>query len=219
MKTTEYSRIALIGANGKAGSAILSALLNSGFRVRALVRQPERLQSAHPLLEVRIGDATAPGVLEALLDGCDVVINAASNTNNPAPISSFITRSVLANLQSRQEAGSGARYFVLTGKTVPCAGDTFSAGTLMQRFILNRMFPAIMKDKRAELALLQKSGVNWTLIRCPLIVSGDPVAFRAAKNACGGKSVTAANIAEFIIHELDDREWERTAPFVYAVLK
>jgi nucleoside-diphosphate-sugar epimerase len=68
--------IALTGATGFVGGAVLRALLDEGYRVRALCRGEGRL-AAREGLEVVSGDLSSESALERLLDGASVVVHVA----------------------------------------------------------------------------------------------------------------------------------------------
>jgi putative NADH-flavin reductase len=68
-------KIALIGATGFVGSAILQEALNRGHDVTAIVRNPEKLP-AHPKLHPQKGDAYNEEEVARLVAGHDAVISA-----------------------------------------------------------------------------------------------------------------------------------------------
>jgi hypothetical protein len=70
-------KIALIGATGFVGSAILKEALDRGHEVTAIVRHPEKL-TPHPKLHPQKGDIHNADELAGLLAGQDVVISAFS---------------------------------------------------------------------------------------------------------------------------------------------
>jgi len=68
--------VAVTGATGHIGANLVRALLASGARVRALVRDDVRALEGLPVEPVR-GDVLAPETLRALLAGAEVVFNLA----------------------------------------------------------------------------------------------------------------------------------------------
>ncbi len=68
-------RIALIGATGYVGSAILQEALSRGHDVTAIVRHVEKLP-AHPKLAPKAADVADAAALAAALAGCEAVIHA-----------------------------------------------------------------------------------------------------------------------------------------------
>ena len=74
-------KIALIGATGFIGSAVLREALNRGHQVTAIVRHPEKLPQ-HPNLVAQKGDVTNETETAALVVGHDAVISAYSPGRN-----------------------------------------------------------------------------------------------------------------------------------------
>ena len=69
-------KIALIGASGFIGSAILKELLNRGHSVTAIVRNPDKITLKNPNLKVLQGDVMAEDTVANLVKGSDIVISA-----------------------------------------------------------------------------------------------------------------------------------------------
>lgn len=69
-------KIALIGASGFVGTAILNEALQRGHQVTAIVRNPEKITTVHPALTVVKADATEPEALARAAAGHDAVISA-----------------------------------------------------------------------------------------------------------------------------------------------
>lgn len=69
-------KIALIGASGLVGSALLKESLQRGHSVTAIVRHPEKITLKDPNLQVKQGDVLSEQSVPELLSGTDVVISA-----------------------------------------------------------------------------------------------------------------------------------------------
>lgn len=70
-------KVALIGASGFVGRAILAELLDRGFKVEAIVRNPEKLNDIDtPSLTVKKVDVADEKALEGALKGFETVISA-----------------------------------------------------------------------------------------------------------------------------------------------
>ena len=69
-------KTALIGASGFVGSAILKELLDRGYAVEALVRNPDNVKAENPNLTVKKVDVADTDALAADLKGYDTVISA-----------------------------------------------------------------------------------------------------------------------------------------------
>lgn len=76
--------VALTGATGHVGGAIARGLVQRGYRLRVLVRSPDRLP---PKLDADVvtGDLLDAGVLDALVAGVDAVVHCAGVTRGATP--------------------------------------------------------------------------------------------------------------------------------------
>ena len=205
------SQIGLIGATGKAGSVILSELLQKNIKVTALVRDPNRLKINHDEnLTILAGDATDVLKLDELVRNTEIIIDASNARKGESPITKTVTSHLISRI-----GGSKKRLFLLAGKTVKVKGDKFSISTLFERFLLSILFPDIMKAKSESLTLLKESSIKWTLIRCPFIVDNDSIRYFSSVERCNGKSVSKKSILAFILDEIENEQFVSKAPFIY----
>lgn len=72
-----FERIAVVGATGPTGRALVDMLDDRGHAVRAISRSQERLHRCFPAsgIEKRAGDALSFPALAAALQGCDLIID------------------------------------------------------------------------------------------------------------------------------------------------
>lgn len=70
------NKVALIGASGFVGSAILRELLDRGYQVEALVNHPEKIKVSTTALTVKKVDVSDEKSLTEALRGYDSVISA-----------------------------------------------------------------------------------------------------------------------------------------------
>jgi uncharacterized protein YbjT (DUF2867 family) len=68
-------KILLAGASGRLGTEVLSELGRRGYAVRALVRDPARLQGSAARGDLFVADARAAESLRGACDGADVVVS------------------------------------------------------------------------------------------------------------------------------------------------
>lgn len=73
--------VAVAGATGNAGRAIVRELLAQGSSVRALVRSPRKLSDLADSVDIREVQLTEPSSVRGTLDGVDVVVSALGKTN------------------------------------------------------------------------------------------------------------------------------------------
>lgn len=207
-------KIALIGATGKAGAYILKALLAQKIRVKALIRNPEKFQTRHALLEIVIGDIKDAETVHELIEGCDVVVSALG-MGQPASEKTIFTQST-GHILKAMEAIHLKRYIVITGINVDTPSDEKDAKTQFATQWMYDNYPVSTADRQKEYDLLTKSNLDWTLIRLPMIIQTDeqtPIGTSLLN--CNGEQINAANLAQFIIEQLGEKAFVKQAPFIW----
>lgn len=111
-------KVALIGASGFVGTAILNELLSRGHMVTAIVREPNKITVHHPNLSIRQADVSDINTLSSICKGNDVVISA----YNPGWTNPNIYTETLTNYPLILEAAKQSEV-----KRLLCVGG---AGTL-----------------------------------------------------------------------------------------
>lgn len=98
-------RVALIGASGFVGSAILEELLDRGYAVEAIVRNPEKINVQSPQLTVKKIDVADADALTACISGYDNVISAYNPGWTNPDIYSLIHQNYPRILSAAKRAG------------------------------------------------------------------------------------------------------------------
>ena len=75
MNHRDGPRVLVAGGTGYIGGGVLAILQQQGFWVRALCREPERLQEPSRCDDIFVGHATRPATLKGLCQGIDVVFS------------------------------------------------------------------------------------------------------------------------------------------------
>jgi putative NADH-flavin reductase len=154
-------KLALIGASGFVGSAILKEALDRGHQVTAIVRNPEKITLQHPHLTVKKGDVLNQDELASLVKGHDAVVSAYNaGWSNPNLYHDFLQG--VQSIQDSVKKSGVKRYLVVGG-----AGSLFIAPGL--QLIDTPQFPAEYKPgasaARDYLTILQKEeALDWTFL-------------------------------------------------------
>ena len=93
-------KVAIIGASGFIGSAILNEALSRGHDITAIVRNPEKVTVSNPRLNVKKGDVIKEEELVSLLKGNEAVISAYSAND-----SSTYVKAITAIINATKKAG------------------------------------------------------------------------------------------------------------------
>ncbi|MFA6218305.1 MAG: NAD(P)H-binding protein [Erythrobacter sp.] len=158
--------IALTGATGFVGQAVLDAAQHEGLSVRALAR---RMQATREGVEWLDGSLSDPASLADLCHGADAVIHVAGLTNTPDPAEFDVAN--VAGTQSLIAAAKAtkARRFIFVSSLSAREPQLSHYGA---------------SKARAE-ALVEASGLDWTIVRPPGVYGPRDVdyleMFRSAK--------------------------------------
>lgn len=207
------TKIAVIGGSGKAGKYLVRQLVDGGFDIKVLIRNPERLTIRHPSVEMIVGDATDFHCVRSLVDGADAIISTLGLGVPPsAPeIFSVVTTNVI---RAMRKTGV-RRYIAIAGLNVDASTDMKSEKTQQATEWMYANFPKSTADRQLEYELLQASSLDWTLVRLPLI---DQTQVRhevlVSLDDCPGEEISATSLAEFLIHQLADATYVGKAPFI-----
>lgn len=107
-------KVALIGASGFVGSAILNEALNRGHEVVAIVRNPENITVENDKLTVVKADILDTDQVTKAVAGADAVISAYNpGWSNPAIYEEFLAGS--KSIQAGTKAAGVKRYIVIGG--------------------------------------------------------------------------------------------------------
>lgn len=162
--------IALIGATGFVGAAVLATLLERGHHVTALVRDAARL-APQPGLTVSVADAYDPAAVASAVRGHDAVISAFNpGWNDPALYDNFLrgTEAIVRGVEA-----SGVRRLLVVGG----AGSLFVAPGVQlidTPQFLEHVPPNVVPGARAArdalTALRTNTVLDWTYLSPPAML-------------------------------------------------
>ena len=211
--TSSY-KIAVIGGTGKSGSYLLQELFSNQFKVKALVRNPQKVAQIPAGVEIVLGDVTDIDAINRLLKGCTHVVSMLGMGTPPSEPTIF-AQSTQHILSAMQQEGI-LRYIVTTGLNVDTPSDQKSEQTQFGTQWMKQNFPISTANKQIEYDFLVNSTVDWTLIRLPLIeLTEENVLVHTDSKDCTGNKISAKSLAKFVVTQLFSKEFSRQAPFVF----
>lgn len=158
--------LAITGATGFVGSAVLDAALAAGHRVRALARREQAAQDGVEWVRGELADLVA---LAKLCEGADAVIHVAGLTNTPDP----------ADFEEANVTGTAR---VVEAMRAVSVRRLVFVSSLAAREPKLSAYGA--SKARAE-TVVEASGLDWTIIRPPGVYGPRDIdyldMFRAAK--------------------------------------
>lgn len=209
--------VLVLGAGGGTGRHVVETALRAGHRVTAGVRDPGKFRALgaaadlgpeRPLTVARVDVRDAESLTSAV-EGQDAVVFAAGPPGRRAEgIYSQGARAVVAAM---------ARHRVDRFIGVTSAGlrydDTELA--LWYRLLVRPLLRELYADMGVMEQIVRASSLDWTLVRPVLLLDRAPTGdYRVldAATPTRGRTITRADLAHFIVGELDRSEWSRRAP-------
>jgi putative NADH-flavin reductase len=211
--TTTPRTLALFGATGKTGRHVLAQALEAGHSVRALARRPEALD-AHERLTVVAGDVRDRAAVREAVRGSDAVVSVFGQVKGSPP--TLQTEGTQAIVDAMAEQGI-RRIISLSGGGLPAEEhDQPKAPDRIIRWLLRRLSPAVLDDAIAHLAVLRASGLDWTVVRGPRLTDAPAAgSYRVGWVGVNASTqIARADLARFILTQLDDDTFVHELPFV-----
>lgn len=214
MKSTD--KIAIIGGTGKSGKYLVKSLINRGIQFKLLVRNPKNISFEYSGMEIVEGDVTDRKAVSQLLEGTSAVISTLGLGIPPSSPDLFAkaTEMILQTMSEYQIR----RYVLVTGLNVDAEGDSKSENTRWATEWMKTNFPISTASKQEEYRLLVRSGVDWTLVRLPMIAQTEEIRpYQVDLTDCKGDSISAASLADFLISQVESAQYHRMTPFLFDV--
>lgn len=202
-------RLVIFGATGGSGSELLRQALEAGHEVTAFARRPAALKVTRPDLRVLQGDALDPRAVSEAVAGQNAVLYAiGTNRRSPVTVCSESTRHILAAMREH-----GVRRFVC----LSAYGASETRDAALYSKVLRALIRRRVEDKDRQEALVRESGLEWVLVRPPLLTNGP----RRGRYRVGMdlpiklfSSVSRADVAAFMLRQLEDDTYLRQAPTI-----
>lgn len=207
-------KLAILGSTGFVGKILIKKALVAGHQVKALARSPEKLGDLKDKVEVVQGDMFEPSQLQKLIHDVDAVISVAGppltgrhDSNKHGNSMNFVVDAM--------KAANVDRLITITGAAAKVPGQKLGFKQSLLRVVLSILKPDVIKTKDIELKIISESGLNWTVIRPPLISTGKPTGKVAAlESEMPGTKIDVEDITDFILSLLQTHEWDHKAPVV-----
>ncbi|AOW11403.1 NAD(P)-dependent oxidoreductase [Flavobacterium gilvum] len=206
-------KIAVIGGTGKSGKYLVKQLIEQGFQIKILLRNPDNFSIESNLVETVVGNVTDYDSVYTLLKDCQAVVSTLGlgiTASEPTIFSQAST-----NVLQAMNVLHITRYIVTTGLNVDAPLDKKSPKVVFATNWMKENYPLSTANKQSEYELLEASTIDWTLVRLPLIEQTDEsFETNVSLEDCLGDKISATDLAHFIIAQLSDRTFVGKSPFI-----
>jgi len=208
------SKVAILGGGGRTGKYLVKQLLEIGFSVKLLLRNPDNFTIQNSRIEIIKGDAIDEESIGLLLQDCQAVISTIGQRPGEPMVASQATKNILNAMKNH----GVQRYVLLAGLNIDTPFDKKSPKTIMATDWMKTNFPEIQKDRQLTYDLLTKSNVDWTQVRVPLIVFSDESSeISVSLEDCLGDKISAFDISKFLVKEMVESNYNKQSPFISAI--
>lgn len=214
--TVAAKHVTVFGASGKIGRHVVGQLLEGDRSVTAYVRDPDKLGITHPNLIVVTGELRDTAAIAKAIDGADAVISALGPSLNRRAFGTPVTAGT-RNIVDAMTAAGVSRFI---GLATPSVADEHDQPTLKAKVlpIMARLvFPNALKELVGMTEAVRSSDLDWTIARITNPIDR-PAKGTFRSGFLGrdkvGSSMTRADIAAFLIAQLDDDTYRRAAPAI-----
>ena len=206
-------KLAVFGATGKTGKHLLAQALAEGNQVTVLMRNPNKLALQHPRLTILQGEVGDAAKVEQTIAGADAGISVLGPTNKaPKFRISQGTEHIIAAMKTK-----GIRRLVVSaGAGVGDPNDTPKLFNYFMNVMLKLMARNVYEDMKRVVESVRLSELDWTVVRVPMLtddVKTGKVRVGYVGNGIGPR-LTRADMADFILKQVRDRQYVRQAPAI-----
>jgi uncharacterized protein YbjT (DUF2867 family) len=212
--STSPKYVLIVGATGGTGRALVAQALDRGHVVTALARNPKDLALEHPNLRVVPGNVMDYASIDNAMRGQDAVLSALGHRRylGPTRILSEGTRHLLEAMESHRVP----RFVCESSLGI---GD--SAGRLglyYTFFVIPVVLPFYFWDKARQERLIAGSDRDWVIVRPGVLTNGARRGGYRHGSRVGSflstVRVARADVADFMLNQLTDDAYLRSAPGV-----
>ncbi len=207
------SKIAIIGGTGKSGKYLVRELKRQGINFKILVRNPQKIEIAGPLVEVVKGDIADYDCVSYLIKDCNAIISTLGMGIPKSPPTIFSTAG--ENILNAMNTHGVKRYITTAGLNVDTPFDIKGTRTKLATDWMYTNYPVSTADRQNEYRLLSNCGLDWTIVRLPLIqLTDERTGIKESLVDCPGDKISATDLASFLIRQLNDTTYYGQAPFI-----
>lgn len=202
--------IAVIAANGRSGRAFVEEALKRGHSVNAGVHGDNTL-AEHPHLHVVTCDATNSEHVDELISGQDAVVSFIGHTkHSPRDVQTRAIQTVI----ERATARGIRRIISLTGTGVRQQGDIIPFIDRVLNWGITLIDPARVEDGKQHAALLERSALDWTILRVLKLQNTKTSTFELRPHGPTKLYVSREDVARATLDVLENNSFIRQMPIL-----
>jgi putative NADH-flavin reductase len=207
-------KLLILGGTRGIGQHVVAQALEAGHEVTAFARSADAIPVQNDRLHLVAGTVTDGSRLSQAVRGQDAVISALGQGMS-LKADNLMQRSVPVILSAMR--AQQVRRLIFTSALG--VGDSIRDVPLFSRMIMRFLLKDIYADKVAGEELIRRSDLAWTLVQPPQLTNGPLTRkYRVGERLelRGIPRISRADVAHFILSELDDTTYVRKVVLIAA---
>jgi putative NADH-flavin reductase len=197
--------IAIIGSTGSTGKEVVRLALEAKYKVTVITRTANSTPSQENLNIIK-GDVTNLESLERALKSVDFVISCFGPTNHRkvGNLMSLGTTNIVKACEK-----NGVKRLVFMSGFVQSDGEEFSFFTRLIIKLMRVYYSVSYQDKVIAEAAIQKSTLDWVIVRAPGLSHAQPTGqYKAGvKTKMAFKLLPYADCAKCLLDAVEENSW------------
>ena len=207
-------KILILGGSGKLGKVIVSTLLLKKYELVLFARNPQKIKVKNKNINILKGNVVNSEELAKALTDVDVVVSVLGHGfRSKYPI----LKENLEELIPLMEKKKIKRFITVTGAALKTKEDKNSITLTFTEEILGLIDPYRLNDSKFQQKLLEKSNINWTVVRTPIHKNGEVEKLKSIgyKQPLPWRRIPRKSVANFILKCIEDEIWIKKSPIIY----
>ena len=197
-------KVLILGAGGKTGHLVLERALAAGHKVTALLHEKKEDELYPAAVDVVHGDVRNPSRLDQVMAGQEAVIDVIGGTK-PFLETDLEASSAKVVIEVMQRE-SVKRLIVVSAMGV---GDSNEhAGFFYEHLLMPVFLGGIMRDKAKMEGEVTASGLDYTIVRPPILKDSDPTGhIEIVDGPDKAHTITRGDLAQFLVDQLTTSQY------------
>jgi len=206
-------KLLIFGPTGGTGAQLLSQALKAGHDVTVIVRDPSKIPvSDHSPPTIITADVLQPQTWKDAVGGHDAVLSCLGSRDRRHPTTVYSRGAT--NIIDAMRHSAVRRLMCLSSAGLDIPPETPLPQRLVTRLLIQRLYRHGYADMTAMERIVTASGIDWTIIRPPMLTNGPLTGrYRAAANQHlpNPKPISRTTLAHYMLTHIDDQNtWQKT---------
>lgn len=203
--------IAVLGANGRTGRKVVTALLAAGYAVKAGVHRSSEHVPVHNLVSIHECNVYNEDAVANLLTGTNAVLSALGHNRHSGP---DVQTAAMRHIVATKHTHAVRRVITLTGTGVRQEGDEPELLDIALNTMLGVVAPSRLQDGIDHAAVLKTSDLAWTVLRVLILTNGEKQPFGFTPHGPALRLVSRATVAEAFVRALGSERYIARMPII-----